>query len=132
MKIRSLLLVALVATLLMVSGPIFAHHGTAAYESNKLTSLKGTVTDFRYINPHSEIFFDVKDDTGKVTKWIGEAGSVTSMSRRGWNRNLLKPGDPITAVGNRAKNKSNSMRLLKIVLSDGKEYFVDRGEDYVD
>jgi hypothetical protein len=132
MKTKFLLLTALVATFPMVSGPIFAHHGSAAYESDKLTSLKGTVTDFRYINPHAEIFFDVKDDTGKVAKWIGEAGSVTSMSRKGWTRNLIKPGDSITAVGNRAKNKSNSMRLLKIVLSDGKEYFVDRGEDYVD
>jgi len=123
-------LLALVAGLLLASVSVFAHHGTAVYDTTKLTTLKGTVTDFQFINPHSIILFEVKDGTGKVAKWVLEAGSGTSMSRKGWTRDLLKPGHQITATGNLAKNGSNTMRLLKIVLSTGKEYFVDRGEDY--
>jgi hypothetical protein len=127
---RPIYLLALVAWILIVSSPIQAHHGTAVYDTTKLTTLKGTVTDYQFINPHSEIFLEVKDETGNVAKWVLEAGSGTSMSRKGWTRNLLKPGDQITANGNRAKNGSNTMRLLNIVLSNGKEYLVDRGEDY--
>lgn len=117
--------------LLIVSSPGFAHHGSAAYEA-KLTTLKGTVTDFQVMNPHSEISFDVRDATGKPAKWIGEAGSVTTMSRNGWTRNMLKPGDQITVTGNRVKNGSNIMRLSKIVLPNGKEFFLERAEDYSD
>jgi len=123
-------LLTTVAGLLLASISVLAHHGTAVYDTTKLTTLKGTVTDFQFINPHSIILFDVKDGSGKVSKWVLEAGSGTSMSRKGWTRDLLKPGDQITATGNLAKNGSNTMRLLKIVLSTGKEYFVDRGEDY--
>jgi hypothetical protein len=114
----------------IVSTPVRAHHGTAVYDTAKLTTIKGTVTDYQFINPHSIILLDVKDDAGKVANWVLEAGSGTSMSRKGWTRNLLKQGDQITAVGNRAKNGSPTMRLSKIALSNGKEYFVDRGEDY--
>ena len=131
----SVSLLVLVTGLLVVSLQVFsaaipAHHGTAVYDTTKLSTLKGTVTDYQFINPHSVIGLDVKDETGKVSNWVLEAGSGTSMSRKGWTRNLLKPGDQITATGNRAKNGSNTMRLSKIALSNGKEYFVDRGEDY--
>ena len=90
---------ALVLGLLAVSTPIFAHHGASAYDTKKLTTLKGTVTDFQFMNPHSELFLDVKDaSTGKVEKWSAEAASMTTMSRLGWSRNLFKPGDQITVV----------------------------------
>jgi hypothetical protein len=132
---RPMSLLALSIGIFMIAGPIVstpisAHHGTAVYDTAKLTTLKGTVTNYQFMNPHSIILLDVRDDAGKVANWVLEAGSGTSMSRKGWSRNLLKPGDQITAVGNRAKNGSSTMRLSKIALSNGKEYFVDRGEDY--
>jgi hypothetical protein len=130
MNCKALSLFGVVAGLLLIAGPVSAHHGTAAYETNKFTTIKGTVTDYQFMNPHSEILIDVKDASGKVAKWVGEAGSVTSMTRKGWTRNLLKPGDEITMIGNRAKNGSTTMRLSKIVLANGKEYLVDRAEDY--
>ncbi len=131
MNRRTISVLALVASILIGASPILAHHGTAVYDTTKLTTLKGTVTDYQFINPHSEIFLDVKDESGNTAKWVLEAGSGTSMSRKGWTRSLLKPGDQITANGNRAKNGSNTMRLLNIVLSNGKEYLVDRvGSDY--
>jgi Family of unknown function (DUF6152) len=111
--------------LLMFSGVLIAHHGTAAYET-KLTTVKGIVTDFQFINPHSEIYFDVRNDKGEVEKWIAEGNSATVMTRYGWTRNSLKPGDEITATGNRSRNGSTTMHLRKLVLANGKELPVER------
>jgi hypothetical protein len=121
---------ALFAALLWVSGPAFAHHGAAGYDSNKLMTLKGTVTDFRFQNPHAQIFIDVKDSSGKVQNWILEAVGIATLSRSGWTRTIMKSGDAITVTGNPAKNGSPSMRLTKVVLASGKELGLERGEDY--
>ena len=132
MKNRAFMLFALAVGLLVASTPVLAHHGASAYDTKKLTTLKGTVTDFQFMNPHSEIFFEVKDANGKVEKWSAEAASMITMSRLGWSKSLFKPGDQITVVGNRARNGSPAMRLSKVVLANGKEYGVQRGEDYAD
>jgi hypothetical protein len=118
--------------MVVVSAPVFAHHGASAYDSKKLTTLKGTVTDYLFMNPHTEIVFEVKDASGKVEKWTAEAASLVTMSRFGWTKNMFKPGDQITVSGNCAKNGSYTMRLSKVVLPNGKEYVVQRGEDYAD
>ena len=112
---------AVLAGLLMVSGPLSAHHGAMAYDTTKLTTVKGTVTDFRFINPHVMISVDAKDDKGKIETWLAEANSPNVLSRHGWNRDMIKPGDEITVIGNRAKNGSNTLRLQKVVLSNGQE-----------
>ena len=121
---------ALAAALLLVASAAFAHHGAAGYDSNKLTTLKGTVTDFRFQNPHAQIFLDVKDSSGKVQNWILEAVGIATLSRSGWTKSILKPGDAITVAGNPSKNGSPSMRLTKVVLASGKELGLERGEDY--
>jgi hypothetical protein len=120
----------LAAALLLVASAAFAHHGAAGYDSNKLTTLKGTVTDFRFQNPHAQIFLDVKDSSGKVQNWILEAVGIATLSRSGWTKSILKPGDAITVTGNPSKNGSPSMRLTKVVLASGKELGLERGEDY--
>jgi hypothetical protein len=106
---------------LVVSLPVSAHHGASPYDTTKLTTLKGTVTEFQFINPHVEITVEVKDDKGKVEKWIGEANSPNVLSRRGWSRDIIKPGDQITVIGNRGKNGSTTLRLQKVVLANGQE-----------
>jgi Family of unknown function (DUF6152) len=121
---------ALAAVVLLVSGLAFAHHGAAGYESNKVTTLKGTVTEFRFQNPHAQIFLDVKDSTGKVQNWILEAVGIATLSRSGWTKSIMKPGDEVTVTGNPAKNGSPSMRLTKVVLASGRELGLERGEDY--
>jgi uncharacterized protein DUF6152 len=122
-------LVALLAGLALLSGAAFAHHGAAGYDS-KQTTLKGTVTDFRFQNPHAQIFLDVKDASGKVQNWVLEAVGIATLSRSGWTKSIMKPGDAITVTGNPAKNGSPSMRLTKVVLASGKELGLERGEDY--
>jgi len=132
MKIKLLAFLALAVGLLAVSTPIFAHHGASVYDSSKLTSLKGTVTDYQFMNPHAEILFDVTGADGKIEKWTGEAPSLTTMSRGGWTKTSFKSGDQITFVGNVAKSGAKIMRLRKVVFPNGKETVMDRGEDYAE
>ncbi len=121
MKTWLLVLLAGIAVLPMVSAPVFAHHGASPYDTSKLTTLKGTVSDFQFINPHVVIAVDVTDDKGKSETWIGEANSPNVLSRHGWDRNIIKKGDQITVIGNRGKNGSKTLRLQKVVLTNGQE-----------
>jgi hypothetical protein len=105
----------------LVSGPLLAHHGVAAYDTSKVISVQGAVTDFQFINPHVIISLDVKNEKGEIEKWIGEAQSAPMLARYGWNKETLKAGDVITASGYRPKSGSNYLRLIKIKLPDGRD-----------
>ena len=122
MKKLALCLSFLVASLFFAPARMLAHHGETNYDTEKLVTVKGSVTSFQFINPHAQITMDVKNDKGEVEKWICEERSPAMLVRNGgWDKNTLKPGDVITAVGFRAKNGTNILRLKKIVLADGKE-----------
>ena len=82
MKTKLLMFVALIAGLLSVCGPTFAHHGASAYETSKpLTMKDAVVTKYSWINPHVLIYFDSKDDKGDVQHWTAEIGSPADQSR---------------------------------------------------
>jgi hypothetical protein len=104
----------------LFAGPMFAHHGAAAYDTSQTTTLKGTVVEFDFINPHCQLFINVADDSGKSDKWDGEFTNPGVLHRRGWTKEMFKPGDQITLTGNRAKNGANVLRVLKLELADGK------------
>ena len=107
---------------LFVSAPVLAHHGETNYDTEKLVSVKATVTEFQFINPHVQIFLDATNDKGEIEKWTCEARSPAMLVRNGdWDKNTLKPGDVITAIGFQSKNGAKILRLKKIVLSNGKE-----------
>lgn len=114
----------------LVSVPVFAHHGAASYDTAKMTTLKGTVTNVEWMNPHAEIFIEVKDTAGQAQKYIVESVSPLGLSRIGWTKDLLKTGDQVTVTGNLPKNGTHILRLKKIVLPDGKEFTIMSGEDY--
>jgi hypothetical protein len=119
---RLVLCLTLTFAILFVSGPLLAHHGETNYDTEKVVSVKGAVTNFQFINPHVQIFMDVKNENGEIEKWSCEARSPIMLVRvGGWDKNTLKPGDVITASGFRAKNGSNILRLKKIVLANGRE-----------
>jgi hypothetical protein len=104
------------------TAPLQAHHGEANYDTDKTVSVKGTVTDFEFVNPHVLISLDVKNDKGEIEKWVGEARSPAMLARYGgWDKNTIKVGDAITFYGHRTKNGTPFMRLEKVVLPDGKE-----------
>ena len=108
--------------IVLVSTPLLAHHGEANYDTTTVVAVKGTVTEFQFINPHVQIFLDVKNDKGDIEKWAGEARSPSMLGRiGGWDKNTIKIGDVITASGHRTKNGTNFLRLIKVVLPDGRE-----------
>ena len=92
-----------IAGLLILSIAAFAHHGAAAeYDLAHPITLKGVVTEFRYVNPHSQIYFDVTDKSGNVVNWAGELNSPYSLTQDGWTKKrsmeALKAGTPITVI----------------------------------
>ena len=101
-RLRNLCLV--VIGLLAVSVPLFAHHGNAAYETDKSVNVKGTVTNYIWANPHVFVKVDVKDDSGNVAHWIVEAQNPVSMSQIGWSKDTFKPGDQVEIDAMPAKN----------------------------
>jgi Family of unknown function (DUF6152) len=126
MKIAFAMLVLALCTLTISPGAS-AHHGDAGYDVTKLVTVKGTVTEFHFQNPHIEIFIDVKKD-GQVEKWHGELNSPNLVSRMvGWNGKTLKPGDEIVLIGYRAKNGLDVLRLEKVLLANGTEIFPKNG-----
>jgi hypothetical protein len=111
---------AVIVGLLVASLPLFAHHGSATYDTQKVIVLKdATITKFIWANPHSITMFDVKDDKGDVVHWAAEAGSPSALSLIGWTKNSLKPGDVVTVYTFQSKTGNPVGRLNKIVLSDG-------------
>src|SRR5580765_2926721 len=120
MKSKLSMCVALLGGLVTLGGPLYAHHGSAAY-SNKAVEMKGaTVTKFSWNNPHALVFFDVKDDKGAVAHWTAEIGSPTNVSALGWTRNSLHPGDMVTVYLWPAKSGRSVGRLNRVVFADGK------------
>ena len=119
MKTKTLLLVALLAGLTTMASPLFAHHGDAAYMSTPTVLKDAVVTEYTWMNPHSLIKVDYKDDSGKLQHWTMEIGSTPSMTLIGWSRTTLKPGDVVTIYVLQTKNGLTVVRLNKLVLSDG-------------
>ncbi|MDP9113647.1 MAG: DUF4131 domain-containing protein [Acidobacteriota bacterium] len=116
----------LFATLMLASIPVLAHHGTAAsYDADKTVTLKGTVTEFVWANPHSQVHWDVKGEDGKVVNWGGELHSIAQLIANGWNKHLLKPGDEVTVTGHPSKAGASYMVVTSLKTADGKEYFRD-------
>jgi len=112
------------AVLLLAAIRIPAHHAFAAeYDENKLVTVSGTVTAFKWMNPHAWLYVDRKDERGKVTSWRFEMGSPGGLMNRGWKRADLKKGDPITVDGYRAKNGSNVANARTVILPDGRTLF---------
>lgn len=113
---KSKLLAAFVweMALLTISSPLFAHHGGAQYDAKSPVTVTGTVTEFRFTNPHVQIHFDVKNDSGNVDKWVAETASPQRLFGFGWNAKTLKPGDKITVTGAQLKDGQKIMSIIKL------------------
>lgn len=111
----------LLVSILAFSGLLFGHHGGAAWDTKTTLTLQGTVTEFRFINPHIQIFFDSKDDKGNMIHWACEGADPAMLVRQGWSRETLKAGDHVTVVGRPAKSGAKLMDLQKLTLPNGQE-----------
>jgi Family of unknown function (DUF6152) len=121
MRNRVLTVFTFILCLLVVSAPLLAHHGSAAYDNSKLVTLSGTVTDFQFIQPHPLIFLDAKDANGNVEKWFVEMTAPNHLVHYGWNSHKIHPGDVIKVTGHVARNGKKVLNLSKIYDAEGKE-----------
>jgi len=112
-------IVFVVVGLLAVSVPLFAHHGNAAFDPASVT-VKGTVTDWTWGNPHCFVKFDAKDDQGAIVHWVAETSNPSDMVDRGWTKQSLKPGYEVTVTMQIVKSGKPIGRVQRIVLADGK------------
>jgi hypothetical protein len=102
--VKCLLALSLAASGVIVSVPLFAHHGNASYDSTKTVTVKGTVTDYIWANPHVFLKVDAKDKNGNTLHWIIEAQNPLSQTEVGWTKNTFKPGDEVIVEVIPAKN----------------------------
>jgi hypothetical protein len=107
---------------LMVSVTAVAHHGTANFENDpaKRVTLKGTVVEWVWANPHCFLQFDAKDQDGKMVRWVVETSNPPDMVNRGWSIRSFKAGDEVTVTIKPVKNGKPIGSVVQVVLADGR------------
>jgi hypothetical protein len=109
--------------LLLICSTIYAHHGEAgSYDNTQRVTVKATVTNFVWTNPHAQIFFDLKNDKGETENWGVELLSPGNLVKIGWYKNTFKPGDAIMISMTPAKGDRFFGSCGRIVSSDGKMF----------
>jgi hypothetical protein len=116
---RSLATVSAAALFLIFGNVLSAHHSMAGYDDTKKITLAGTVTEYRWRNPHAWVVWDVKDESGKIVQWSGELPAINTDQALGMSKNSLKVGDEISVTINPSKLGTADGRVWKIVKNDG-------------
>lgn len=119
MRNPRIILLRLTVVFAIISSAASAHHGTAAYQENTV-SVKAVITGFEFVNPHVQIAFDTKDENGNVLHWTAEGTNPSMLSRIGWTKDTLKPGDQVTLIIHPNKNPEvRIVALTKVILANG-------------
>ena len=108
------------AAALLAAAPAFAHHSFAMFDRQKEITLKGTVKEFQWTNPHSFIQIEAPDEKGMVVSYSIEMNSPNNLTRQGWKSTALKAGDKVTVVMNPLRDGSRGGLFVSVVLPDGK------------
>ena len=119
MKTRASLL-ALIAV--AVAAPVGAHHSFAVhFVADRLITVRGTVDEFSFRNPHGVLLLTAKADDGAEQHWKIETNSPNILRRRGWSETSIKAGDVVAIEGYPARDGSNFIRVYRVSYADGRE-----------
>ena len=122
---NELVAVSVACGLMLAVAPIRAHHSFAAeFDATQPVTLRGTVVQMDWVNPHSWIHLDVKNDDGTVTRWMIEGGTPNTLFRRGFTKDSLKAGVEIIVEGYRAKNGAKRANGRDLMFPDGRRLFL--------
>jgi len=122
MRIKAGALALLVAGFLAASLPLLAHHGATSYDTSKTVTVKGTVTQYVWSNPHVLLKVDAKDDSGNTQHWVIEAQSVTVQAGKGWTFTSFKPGDQVEVDVTPAKSGQPIGEFRTHIVINGQEF----------
>jgi len=124
MRTRLLVVVSSIG-MLLAAAPLWAHHAfSAEFDASRPVKLKGTVTQWELVNPHSWLHIDVKNEDGTVTNWMIEGGSPNALLRLGVTKGSLPPGTEIVVEGYQAKDRGAIAVGKNITFPDGKRMFL--------
>jgi hypothetical protein len=131
MKKRAFFVAGFMAGLLLAAaGPVLAHHSVnAEFNMQAPVTLKGVVSKLEWMNPHSWIYVDAKDESGNITKWQCETGAPVELVRRGWRKDSLKEGQEVTITGFRSKDGTNTCTARGVLLPNGTQVFSGSSTD---
>ena len=107
---------------LLIAAPGFAHHSGVMFDDSKEVTLKGTVKEFQYTNPHSWLIVDVKNDDGTVTTWGFEAEGPSTLTRAGIRKSDFSPGTELTITGHPMRDGRPAAAWTKATRGDGKDF----------
>jgi hypothetical protein len=109
-----------------------AHHSFAVhFVADRLITVRGTVSEFTFRNPHGVLMLGVEGDDGAEQQWKIETNSPNILRRRGWTETSIKPGDVVTVEGYPARDGSNFMRVYRVTYDDGRELVGQRPDPSV-
>ena len=118
---KTLLVPVLVALAVVASAVSLSAHHSWPVNMDKLITVKGTVMEFAWENPHPMITLEVRTDDGKVEKWLIGGPAINRMEANGWTKTTVKVGDVITGSGYQFSDGQKIIRLERVTLADGKE-----------
>ncbi len=117
---------------LLVAAPAAAHHSFAVhFVADRLITVRGTVDEFTFRNPHGVLMVTAKGDDGAEQQWKIETNSPNILRRRGWTETSIKPGDAVSVEGYPARDGSNFMRVYRVTYADGRELVGQRPDPSV-
>jgi hypothetical protein len=109
-----------ILTLVSAAVPLSAHHSWPV-SMDRLVTVKGTVVEFAWANPHPMMTLEVQANDGRTEKWMVGGPAIIRMTANGWTKTTVKPGDVITAIGYQFADGQKIVRIERVVLADGKE-----------
>lgn len=120
---RPFAVLSLTALMLGIPALAPAHHSFAMFDRERTVTVVGVIRDFQWTNPHSWIQITVTDEAGKVTEWSLEGGSPGIMSRNGWKRTSLVPGEKVTIELYPLRSGEPGGSFIEITKADGTKLF---------